>query len=287
MRVVEPSPGVIAFVRPQEGANAGLIRTADGAVVVDTTSCAADMEALLDAAGVSATDVRLVINTHQHSDHTWGNQVYGCPILAHRLCREAMEANLDGAWNIASIEASIAERGGSDPGWAAEMRKKIDGLCITLPTETLHDRRDLEMGGVKIEVIHFGGHTPGSSVVWLPDAKVLFSGDLLFIERYPFIGDADVPDLIAALKRLPKLGAETIVPGHGTLCGEAKIAGMTDYLHETWSRTVDHLAQGHPADEAALDPGYPRYAEGAADRYHETNIRVMYTRLAGGTECRL
>jgi cyclase len=287
MRVIETAPGVIAFVRPQEGANAGLIRTADGAVIVDTTSCAADMKALLEAARISAADVRLVINTHQHSDHTWGNQVYDCRILAHRLCRKAMEANLDGAWKIASIEASIAERGESDPGWAAEMRKKIDGLCITLPNECFDDRRDLEIGGVRIAVIHYGGHTPGSSVVWLPDARVLFSGDLLFIERYPFIGDADIPDLIAALKRLPKLGAGTIVPGHGPLCGEDGIAGMLGYLNETWSRTVDHLAQGHTADEAVLDPGFPRYAEGAVDRYHETNIRVMYTQLAGGTACRL
>jgi hypothetical protein len=58
-------------------------------------------------------------------------------------------------------------------------------------------------------------------------------------------------------------------------------------LQETWSRTVDHLAQGHTVDEAALDPGYPRYAEGAAERYHETNIRVIYTQLVGGTACRL
>jgi len=59
------------------------------------------------------------------------------------------------------------------------------------------------------------------------------------------------------------------------------------YYHETWARTIDHLAQGHSADEAAADPGYPRYAEGAADRYHETNIRLVYESLAGGEACPL
>jgi cyclase len=167
------------------------------------------------------------------------------------------------------------------------MRKKVDGLRITLPTETFEERRDLDLGGVRIEVIHFGGHTPGSSVVWLPEAGVLFAGDLLFVERYPYIGDADVPALIAALKRLRRFDAQTIVPGHGPLCGDAAITGMSDYLRETWSRTVDHLAQGHTADQAASDPEYPRYAEGSAERYHETNIRVMYGQLVGGDACPL
>ena len=115
MQLVEPSPGVVAFLRPQEGANAGLIHTADGVVVVDTTSCPSDMQELLDAAGVAAADVCLVINTHLHSDHTWGNQLFNCSILAHRLCREAMEANLDGAWDLENVQASITERGRTEP----------------------------------------------------------------------------------------------------------------------------------------------------------------------------
>jgi cyclase len=108
MEIVEVSPGVIAFVRPpDEGANAGLIHAADGVVVVDTTSCAPDMQELLDAAGVSAPEARIVINTHVHSDHTWGNQLFDCPILAHRMCREKMESNLSGPWSAEAIKEFI------------------------------------------------------------------------------------------------------------------------------------------------------------------------------------
>ena len=287
MEAIVVSAGVTAFMRPEEGANATLIRTAEGEVVVDTTSCAADMRVLIAAAQVAPEDVCLVVNTHQHSDHTWGNQLFDCPILAHRLCREAMAENLGSAWNLDNILVSIVERGKTDSDWAKEMRKKVDGLRITLPTEVLSDRRDLVIGDTRIEIVHLGGHTPGSSVVWLPDAGVLLSGDLLFVERYPFIGDADIPDLIAALKRLRSFDAGIIIPGHGPLCGNVEIAGMLAYVHETWSRTVDHLAQGHSADEAAADPDYPRYAEGAADRYHQVNIRVMYAQLVGEGACPL
>lgn len=287
MEMIEVRPGVIAFVRPEEGANASLIHTRDGAVVVDTTSSARDMAALLDAAGVRARDVCLVVNTHQHTDHVFGNQLFACPIVAHRLCLEAMVEKAEGDWRLDNLQASIAERGATDPQWAAEMRRKIEGLQVTLPTETFEVRRDLVIGDMRIELVHLDGHSPGSSVVWLPGTKVLFSGDLLFVGRYPFLGNADIPGLIGALKRLPTYGAETIVPGHGPLCGEAEVQAMLRYIQGTWDRAIDHLALGHTADETAGDPDFPRYAEGAAERYHETNIRLVCEQLTGADSCPL
>ncbi|MGA9349563.1 MAG: MBL fold metallo-hydrolase [Anaerolineae bacterium] len=281
MEIVEVSPGMLAFVRPDEGANAGLICTANGVVVVDTTSSPPDMQELLDAAGVSASEARLVINTHSHGDHTWGNQLFDCPILAHRLCREKMVANLGGPWSAEAIKASIAEREKTDPDSVREARDKLADLRITLPTEVFEDCRELEIGSVRLQVIHFGAHTPDSTVVWLPEAKVLFAGDLIFEGRYPYLGEADVLALIAALKWLPEFGAQTIVPGHGVLCGEAEIAALVDYLETAWALTADHLAQSHSEDEAAADPNYPRYAEGDTQRLHE-NIRVMYAQLRKG-----
>jgi len=287
MNVVEPGPGICACIRPDEGANAALLCAAQGAAVVDTTSSAGDMSGLLDAVGVSAGDVRLVINTHHHSDHTWGNQLFDCPILAHRLCRDAMVASLEDAWRLDRIRASIAERGKSDPRWAEEMQRKIEGLQIRLPTEVFEQRRDIVLGDLRIELEHVGGHTPGSSVVWLPQSKVLLSGDLLFVGRYPFIGDADIPVLISALRRVLEFEAEAIVPGHGPMCDESAVHDMLGYLQGTWERTVDHIAEGHSADEAAADGGYPRYGEGAAERYHEANIRAVYAQLVSGDACRL
>ena len=278
MKIVEVSPGVTAFVRPDEGANIGLIRTADGVVIVDTASSPPDTQKLLDAAGVSASEARLVINTHSHGDHTWGNQLFDCPILAHRLCREKMVANLAGPWSAEAIEESIAEGEKTDPDWARDARENLADLRITLPTEVFDDRRELEIGGVRFQVIHFGAHTPDSTVVWLPEAKVLFAGDLIFAGRYPYLDDADVLALIAALKRLPEFGAQVIVPGHGVLCGEAEIAALVDYLETAWARTADHLAQGHSEDEAVADPNYPPYGEGITERL-EANIRAIYAQL--------
>jgi cyclase len=168
-----------------------------------------------------------------------------------------MAADLSELWGLEAIEEFIAEREKTEPDWARDAREKLADLRITLPTEVFHDRRDLEIGGVRLEVIHFGAHTPDSAVVWLPEAKVLFAGDLIFEGRYPYLEDADVPALIAALKRLPEFGAQTIVPGHGVLCGEAEIAALLDYLETTWALSADHLAQGRSVDTAVTDPRYP------------------------------
>ena len=279
MEILELGPGVIVFLRLDEGANIGLLRTDDGAVVVDTPSYPQDMQELLDAVSVSVPEVQLVINTHFHSDHTWGNQLFDCPILAHRLCRERMKANLDGEWSAEAIQAEIAKEEKVDPDWAREAREKLADLYITLPTQVLEKRREIAIGGMRLEVIHLGGHTPGSSVVWLPETRVLFAGDLIFEGRYPYLHDDDVPALIAALKRLPKFGAQTVVPGHGALCGEAEIAALVDYLETTWTLTADHLAQGHSEDEAASDPNYPHYAEEPVGR-REENIRLMHDQLS-------
>ena len=137
----------------------------------------------------------------------------------------------------------------------------------------------MELGGMRLEFIHTGGHTPGSSVVWLPTVNVLFAGDLIFEGRYPFLATANVPNLMKALQWLLTLGAQVIVPGHGLLCGEEVVAGQLDYIQSSWDRTADHIAQGHSLNKVLKDPEYPIYSGLGAERLHEWNIKVLYRQL--------
>ena len=249
MEIHEVSPGVTAFIQPEGGSSSGLIKTSDGCVVVDTTSRPGDIQEFLAAVGVTPSDVCQVLITHSHSDHTSGIPIFNCPILAHKSTRHR-----------------ITKRGTS------RAEKQI-------PTQVFEDRRDLEIGGVRLEFIHAGGHTPGSSVVWLPETRVLFAGDLIFEGRYPFLATAKVLDLMKALKWLLTFGARVIVPGHGLLCGDDPVAGQLDYIEVSWARTKDHISQGHTLEETVKDPGYPRYSELGYPRLHEWNIEVMYRQL--------
>jgi cyclase len=148
-----------------------------------------------------------------------------------------------------------------------------------MPTEVFETRREIDIGGVKLEVIHAGGHTPGSSVVWLPESRVLFVGDLIFEGRYPFLATANIPDLMEALRWIPSFGAQVIVPGHGVLCGPEAALRQLAYIHGTWERTAEHIALGHSVEEAVEDPDYPRCAGLGFERLHTWNIEVVYRQL--------
>jgi glyoxylase-like metal-dependent hydrolase (beta-lactamase superfamily II) len=274
-------PQITAFIRPSDGANVGLIHTPIGDTLIDSTSSPAEIKALLEAVDIHPGQINLVINTHFHSDHTWGNQLFNCPILAHRLCLERMEFNLRDEWSPAEFQAYLAELMQTDPQKAGELRKTLQELHITLPDRVFEERFDGEIGGVKFQVIHMGGHTPDSAIVWLPEKFVLFASDLIFQGRYPFVFDADIPAWIDALKRLQEYQAEVIIPGHGVRCTAMDIRWLMEYLLSTWQLTEAHIQQGHSLEEACADPRYPIFSEGKKEKLHIANIGYMYGKLRG------
>jgi cyclase len=270
-----------AFIRTVEGVNAGLIHTPNGMILIDTTSSVAEITALFEVVGAHLEEVRLVINTHFHSDHTWGNQVFTCPILAHRGCVERMQANLKNEWSPEALQSYLSDLERTDPKKADDFRKTVKDLRITLPDKFFDEHYDGNMGGVNYEVIHMGGHTPDLSVVWLPDRRVLFASDLIFQGRYPYIFDADVPAWISRLNQLMEFDASSIVPGHGVMCGGKEILALRQYLQETWDLTAEHIRQGHSQDETANDPAFPRFAEQKYERLHQANIKYIYQQMIG------
>ncbi|MGD8815069.1 MAG: MBL fold metallo-hydrolase [Anaerolineales bacterium] len=245
----EVAPGVVVFVHSEGRSNCGMVFTTDGVVLVDTTARPVDIQAYLTLAGISPRDVCLILITHSHSDHTSGIPLFDCPVLAHKLTRQR-----------------IAKRG-------TERSKK------QIPTEVFENRKDMIFGGVRLEVIHAGGHTPGSSVVWLPEPRVLFVGDLIFEGRYPFLATANVPQLMETLRWIPSFGARVIVPGHGVLCGDEEVIRQLEYIESTWARTAEHIALGHSLEEVLNDPDFPCCAELGFERLHGWNIKVIYQQL--------
>jgi cyclase len=249
----EISSGVIAFVHPEGRSNCGMIYTTEGVVLVDTTARPKDIQAYMELVQITPRDVCQILLTHSHSDHTSGIPLFDCPVLAHKLTR-----------------GRIKKRG-------TERAEK------QLPTEVFEDRIGLEIGGVELEMIHVGGHTPGSSVVWLPDAGVLFAGDLIFEGRYPFLGTARVPELMDGLRKLLGFESRVIVPGHGALCGKDEIIRQLEYIEKTWELTVEHIQQGHSLQQAVSDPRYPIYSERGYEKLHPWNIKVIYQQVSKKT----
>ena len=227
---VQVAPGVYAVIGDLGGrtyeneslnANVGFIVSDDGVVVVDpgaTYQSARKLHAAIRR--VTDRPVKWVINTGGQ-DHRWlGNGYFreqGAEIIAHAKAKADMTAR--GADQLAAL--------------APILKEKLEGTRPVLPTRTFPDRLSLKAGGREIQVMHLGSaHTPGDSVVWLPRERVLFSGDVVYVDRLlGVIPVSSVKRWIATFDAMAKLEPKTIVPGHGAVCDLAKARRDTyDYL---------------------------------------------------------
>ena len=225
------APGVYAFIGEKVGrtydneglnANIGLVVTPAGALLIDSGASAQGAQKI-DAAVKKVTDqpVKWVINTGGQ-DHRWlGNGHFiaqGAEVIAH-----------------ASGKADLLARGGDHlAALRPVLKEKLDGTVPTLPTRWLTGSDEtLNLGGTTIEVKHRGGaHTPGDLMVWLPQQRVVFSGDIVYVDR--MLGVIPVSHTgrwLASFAALEALKPARIVPGHGEVCELPKAQAQTrDYL---------------------------------------------------------
>jgi glyoxylase-like metal-dependent hydrolase (beta-lactamase superfamily II) len=230
LRFNQIAPGVYAFIGDMgartyanEGlnANVGFVVTQEGVVVIDSGSSyrvAQQIHAAIRR--VTQQPVKYVINTGGQ-DHRWlGNGYFkqqGATIIANKKAIDDMAAR--GADEIAGLKPDLKER--------------LDGTVATLPDQTFDQEKLLKLGGTELRIIHtFGGHTPGDSVVWLPQSRVLFSGDLIFVDRLlGVLPVSNTKDWLASFAAIEKLAPKQIVPGHGRVCDLAQARHDTkDYL---------------------------------------------------------
>jgi glyoxylase-like metal-dependent hydrolase (beta-lactamase superfamily II) len=233
----------------------------DGEVlVVDTRSTAAQARELLADLRRLTAAPWLVVNTHHHFDHAFGNAVFR-PAEAWGLQRCAERLRAEG-------EAARADTARDMPELAAELAETV----IDPPERTFTVRADLVVGGRAVELVHLGrGHTDNDVVVRVPDAGVLFAGDLVEQGAPPYFGDSYPLDWPATLGHLLDRSAGPIVPGHGDVVDRdfvaaqlAEIALVAERARREWPdlAATGHDPAGPPprplADDVARLLGWPR-----------------------------
>ena len=243
--------GVYAFVGDKgartldnEGLNAniGLVVTAAGAVLIDSGATFQSARQIHDAVkAVTPQPVKWVFNTGGQ-DHRWlGNghfKAQGAEIIAH-----------------ADAEADMRNRGNDHlVGLKATLGVKADGTVPTLPTRWLagNDER-LELGGVVFELKHRGGaHTPGDTMVWLPQMSVLFTGDVVYVNR--MLGVLPVSQTKKWLETfavIEQLNPKVLVPGHGDVTDVATARADTQaYLLALRAHMKKAVDEGTDVSEA-------------------------------------
>ena len=203
--------------------NAGFVVTPAGVVVVDALGSPELARRLVaEIAKVTRKPIHTVVLTHYHADHIYGLQVFkdlGARIVAHGAAREYLTSD------TARLRLESSRQ---------ELWPWVDEKTRLVPAdEWLADAKMLTVGGVRFDIQPVGpSHTAEDLVVYLPQQKVLFAGDLVFRNRIPFVGQADSRHWIEAMQSLLKFDTRWVVPGHGPISNDAK-ADMTltrDYL---------------------------------------------------------
>ena len=272
--LVDIASGVHAYVQP-DGSwminNTGVVLGSDGSLLlVDTTSTEARNRALLaSVAAVSAADPRYVVNTHHHGDHTYGNWLLpeSTTVIGHEACREEV-------LNAGLIASQVLA--GPDYGH----------LEVRPPSLTFTTSLTVHLGTRAVELHHPGvGHTRGDAVVWLPEEKVLYAGDLVFVGGQPFLAEGSVSGYLRSLAFVRSLGASVLVPGHGPLLRGDEINGVLDDLSEYATYVLDLAEAGRRAGQAPLEvaeqAGESRFSAWRESERLVGNLHRAYHELDG------
>jgi cyclase len=221
----ELAPNVYAYIQAGGPArdnvsvsNAGLIVGDNGVMVVDALAAPMHTRAFVAAIRkVSDRPFRHLINTHHHSDHVNGNQyISGAEIIGHPYCREEVLKMVPGP-------AKWPKRDGWSDG--------TDDRVILPPVTTFDGKMTYYYGKNVVEVLPMApAHTWGDLVVYLPQHKILFAGDVAFFYVAPFCQNAHPSKWIEWCQTVEKMDVDVIVPGHGPIGGKHELAEMRGYL---------------------------------------------------------
>lgn len=210
----------IAVPRSNAGSNSGIIIGDDGVVVVDSFVTADAAKALLaEIQKLTKLPIKFVVNTHYHLDHTAGNGVFaeaGASIVGHR--------NLRGWLNSENMKFF-------GPTPKPEQRAMVEGLVR--PNIVYDSEIELFLGSKRVVVRYYPGHTGGDSVVFVPDANVVFCGDLFWRKTLPNLIDgttdkwADTDAKLAAENPNAKF-----VSGHGDVGTAEDVKDFEGYIND-------------------------------------------------------
>ncbi|MDA1065582.1 MAG: MBL fold metallo-hydrolase [Verrucomicrobia bacterium] len=270
----------------------GSIRTASNSMVlvgdndtlvVDSHITPAAAKALLKSLSViSDKPVRYLINTHYHFDHAHGNQSFpdGVEIIGHEFTRTKLNGETGDVLKestfvsfteslptkVADLERQAFEE--TDPNRKAELteshrveRDYMDATKQVVPTPpniTLERKMTLfqktDDGSREIQLLHFGrAHTGGDVVVFLPEEKVVFTGDMM-LPGLAYMGDGHVNEWPKALDGLKALDFDIWLPGHGSIMRSREFMDYFQaYLKDLWRKTSQMHGKGVSADQAAQE----------------------------------
>ena len=270
----EVAPSVFAYIHSGVGwdiCNSGFIVGDDGVLVIDAMMVASQVRLYMEEIRkVTDKPIRYVVNTHHHVDHSFGNQFYlPAEIVSHRGCREALITR------------------GADVGMLSERyphyRDDWAEARLTPASITYEDKMIVHLGGKVIELLHPGpAHTYGDTLVYLPEDKVLFTGDVAFHYLTPLARDGHISNWIKVANGiLNHLDATTLIPGHGPVSGKEVVSATLKYLRLVKRTSRSHFQRGASVEDTSRAVLLGEYADWVEPERVMVNVQRLYQEFRG------
>jgi cyclase len=268
--------GVYAFIGKRNDANAMVIVTGEGVVLVDTGNNPPETRILQKLIqSVTSQPVRYIIVSQNHGDHVGGIPLFAPPadVIAHaRVFKEWA------AWKPFQVKA-----------WRKRFAERAPALAKVNPTDTMltfDDRMTLHLGGKTIELIYVDDrYNPGDVAVWLPDSGVLHAAFVGYITRHPDIRpDYSHGTTVGMLKQLEAMIAlkpKIVVPAHGPLGDVTDLQALTDYLLTARQKVRAMMSRGLSLADIETQFNMSEYQGWDRDSHFPWTAETIYRELKG------
>jgi glyoxylase-like metal-dependent hydrolase (beta-lactamase superfamily II) len=254
-----------AWVGFGQGGNTLVLMGKSSAALVDCKNAPFGATLRREAEALGAP-IKLVVNTHHHADHTGGNHAFSknLPIVAHEKCKPRIAGNMN-RYISAAKEAVLALTDDKNPA-AAKVRDEAKAYHDRMndlkaeefePKMTVGESRELEVGGQKLVLRHFGpGHTDNDLAVFVPKQNLVHAGDLLFHKNHPFLdadGGGSVQGWISSVKQVIELcdPKTRVIPGHGEMTDVSGLRQQITYWEVTCEAVAKAIKEGRSRGEAS------------------------------------
>ena len=270
----EVAPNVFAYIHSGVGwdiCNSGFIVGDDGVLVIDSMMVASMVRPYLEEIRkVTDKPIRYVVNTHHHVDHSFGNQFYlPAEVVSHRGCREA----------LITSGADVDMLSQRYPQYSEDWKV----ARLTPASVTYEDKMVVHLGDRVVELLHPGpAHTYGDTMVFLPQEKVLFSGDVAFHYLTPLARDGHVSNWIKITNGiLNHLDVTTLMPGHGPVSDKEAVGKTLKYLRLVKRTSRLHFDRGSNAEETCRAIRLGEYADWVEPERILINVNRLFQEFRG------
>jgi len=300
--------GIFAVIHREKGwaiANSGIIDLGEQSLVFDTfltVQAATDLRIVAEQ--LTGNPVRVVINSHYHNDHIWGNQVFDSRthIISSAETRHLIttKGKVEYDWykensatRLKELQSEFANEEDEDRRtdislWISYYQGLVETfpkLSVRLPNVTFSDRMNIHGADKEIELISFkGGHTGSDTILHVPSKRILFTSDLLFVGCHPYLADGDPSNLISTLDEINKLEPKILVPGHGPVGTKEDLNLMMEYILHCDQTTKNIIEEGKKEKDISNYPIPEKFSSWNHSNFYTANLSYFYEQYRSEVE---